>query len=111
MSWDVEYLPEVLKDLRELDGSQRKIVRKAIDKVSENPLPVSEGGLGKPLGNKHGNNLTGLLKIKLRSTGIRIVYKIIREDNNMIIIVIGVREENEVYDNAKQRATKYKLIP
>lgn len=109
MSWTVKYLPEALKDLRALDGSPRKLVRKAIDKVSENPLPVSEGGLGKPLGNKGDNNLTGLLKIKLRSAGIRIVYKIIRQDNDMIVIVIGAREDDEVYDIAKQRATKHNL--
>lgn len=109
MSWTVKYLPEAVKDLRNLDGSPRKLVRKAIDKVSENPLPASEGGLGKPLGNKGDNNLTGLLKIKLRSAGIRIVYKIIRQDNDMIIIVIGAREDDEVYDIAKQRAAKHNL--
>lgn len=109
MNWTVKYLPEALKDLRALDGSPRKLVRKAIDKVSENPLPVSEGGLGKPLRNKGGNNLTGLLKIKLRSAGIRIVYKNIRQDNDMIVIVIGAREDDEVYDIAKQRATKHNL--
>lgn len=103
MNWNVKYLPEAEEDLRKLDGSPRKIVRKAIKKVSENPLPVSEGGYGKPLGNKGGNNLTGLLKIKLRSAGIRIVYQIVREDKDMYIIVIGVREDDEVYDIAKQR--------
>ena len=45
MSWTVQYLPEAVKDLRALDGSPRKLVRK----VSQNPLPVSEGILGKPL--------------------------------------------------------------
>lgn len=109
MSWTVKYLPEAVKDLRKLDGRPRKLVRKAIDKVSENPLPVSEGGLGKPLGNKGDSNLTGLLKIKLRSAGIRIVYKVIRQDNDMIIIVIGARKDDEVYDIAKQRATKHNL--
>ncbi|MCD8100539.1 MAG: type II toxin-antitoxin system RelE/ParE family toxin [Oscillospiraceae bacterium] len=96
MSWEIKYLPEAVKDLRSLDGSPRKLVRKAIEKVSKNPLPISEGGLGNPLGNKGENNLTGLLKIKLRSSGIRIVYKLVRQDNNMLIIVIGAREDDEV---------------
>ena len=56
MSWDVEYIPEAETDMDRLDGSQRKMVLKAIDKVAKNPLPVDEGGYGKPLGNKHGNN-------------------------------------------------------
>ncbi len=109
MSWKINYLPEAVKDLRNLDGSQRKLVRKAIDKVSENPLPISEGGYGKPLGNRGNNNLTGLLKIKLRSAGIRVVYKIIRQDNDMMIIVIGAREDDEVYDIASKRVTKYDM--
>lgn len=109
MSWSVKYLPEATKDLSNLDGSVRKYVRKAIDKVSANPLPTSEGGLGKPLGNKSDNNLTGFQKIKLRATGIRVVYKVIRHENDMLVIVIGAREDDEVYDIASQRATKYNL--
>ena len=33
MSWDVKYLPEALEDLRKLDGSQKILIRKAIQKV------------------------------------------------------------------------------
>ncbi|MCD8223764.1 MAG: type II toxin-antitoxin system RelE/ParE family toxin [Clostridiales bacterium] len=109
MSWTVKYLPEAVKDLRSLDGNPRKFVRKAIAKVSENLLPASEGGFGKPLGNKNGNDLTGLLKIKLRSAGIRIVYKIISQDNDMVIIVIGARADDEVYDIAKQRIKRHNI--
>ena len=43
MKWEVKYLPEVLEDLRRLDGSQRILVLKAIEKVRENPLPDTEG--------------------------------------------------------------------
>ena len=72
--WKIDYHPEAKRELQELDGSQRKVVLKAIIKVSENPLPYTEGGYGKPLGNKSGNNLTGLLKIKLKGLGLRVVY-------------------------------------
>ena len=44
MNWSVSYLPEALEDFRKLDGSQKILVRKAIQKVSQNPLPESEGG-------------------------------------------------------------------
>ena len=33
MSWKLEYLPEAEKDLKDLDGSQRILVLKAIKKV------------------------------------------------------------------------------
>lgn len=78
MSWKVEYLPEAEKDLKGLDGSQRNLVLKAIKKVQQNPLPVDEQGYGKPLGNHNSTNLAGLLKIKLRSAGLRIVYQLER---------------------------------
>jgi mRNA interferase RelE/StbE len=104
MNWEVRYLPEAKEDFRKLDGSQRILVRKAIKKVSQNPLPVSEGGYGKPLGNKNSVNLTGLLKIKLRSAGIRIVYKLERSERGMIIVVIGVRADEEVYREAQNRS-------
>ena len=67
MNWNVKYLPEVLDDLRKLDGSQKILIRKAIQKVCQNPLPETEGGYGKLLGNKGSNNLSGFLKIKLRT--------------------------------------------
>jgi len=89
--------------LQKLDGSQRILVLKAIKKVRNNPLPQSEGGYGKPLGNKGGRNLTNLLKIKLKASGIRIVYSIIRQAEQMIIIVIGIREDEEVYNIAESR--------
>ena len=76
MNWKLEYLPEAEKDLKDLNGSQRILVLKAIKKVQQNPLPVAEQGYGKPLGNHSSTNLAGLLKIKLRSAGLRIVYQL-----------------------------------
>ncbi len=103
--WKIDYHPEAKRELKELDGFQRKVVLKAIIKVSENPLPYTEGGYGKPLGNKSGNNLTELLKIKLKGLGLRVVYKLMKAeaDTIMRIIVISVREDNEVYDIAAKR--------
>ena len=109
MNWITRFLPEADDDLNYLDGSVVKEVRKAIKKVGVNPLPVYEGGYGKPLGNKHGNDLTGLLKVKLAKVGIRIVYKLIRTETEMLIIVIGARADDEVYRTAKSRMKKYGL--
>lgn len=103
--WEIIYHAEAKRDLEVLDGSQQKIVLKAICKVSTNPQPFNEGGYGKPLGNKKGNNLTGLLKIKLKNLGLRVVYKLenIKSSNIMRIIVISVRKDNEVYSLAAKR--------
>ena len=105
-AWRVEFITEAKKDMESLDRSQRLQVQKAIHKVSTNPLPQNEGGYGKPLGNKYSNNLTGLLKIKLVKLGIRVVYKLIRTDEMMKIIVIAARADDEVYDIASMRIDK-----
>ena len=101
--WIDRYHPEAKKDIDRLDGSQKIAVRKAITKILQNPLPQSEGGYGKPLGKKFGDNLTGLLKVKLKKEGLRIVYRLIRTDNIMYILVVGVRSDNEIYHIATKR--------
>ena len=109
MTWELEYLPEALEDLQSLDNSIRQPVIKDIKKVQKNPVSKEEGGYGTPLGNKEGNNLTGLFKIKFLKYGIRVVYKLIRQDNIMKIIVISARAENKVYATAGNRCKKNEL--
>ena len=105
MKWSIESLTEVEKDIGQLDKSQRDQVFKLIDRVSRNPLPASEGGYGKPLS----GNLAGCLKIKLRAAGLRAVYKLERTEAAMLVIVVGVRADEEVYDLAEKRIRKYSL--
>ena len=109
MKWSLAYLPEAVKDIKKLSGNQQILVLKAIKKVQGNPLSVYEGGYGKPLGNKGSHKLSGFLKIKLRDAGIRVVYKLIKTDTQMLIIVVGARADNEVYDIADKRIQKHGL--
>ena len=109
MNWNLDYLPDARKDINGLSRTQQILVTKAIKKVKTNPLPQSEGGYGKPLGHKHGTNLTNMLKIKLRDAGIRVVYKLVRTETKMLVIVVGVREDEEVYEIAERRRIKYDL--
>ena len=106
--WEIKYHPEAQKELDKLDGSVRKIVFAGIKKVSSNPVSQYEGGYGKPLGNKAGNDLIGYFKIKYRKIGIRVVYKLIIEEKKdgskeMYILVISARADNEVYNLAGAR--------
>lgn len=109
MNWEVRYLPEVLVDFRALDGSQRILVKKAIEKVRTNPLPDTEGGYGKRLGNKDHTQLAGFLKVKLRGAGLRIVYQLVRKKDSMVLVVIGAREYDEVYHIAHKRIQGHNL--
>lgn len=94
------------KDLAKLKEPSRSHVLKAIRKVSSNPLPFTEGGYGQPLGNEHTSRLTGLYKIKLKKDGICVVYRIVRTENIMRIIVISIRYDETVYRLASQRVTQ-----
>ena len=101
MEWEIEYTKEAVKDLQSLDNSQQLQVLKAIKKVSANPLPNSEGGYGKPLGNQISGKLAGYMKIKLLTLGLRVVYGIKRGDNIMQIIIILIRDDATVYKMAQ----------
>ena len=109
MTWSVEFLEEAKKDMKKLERSASIQVLKGIQKVSRNPLPVQEGGYGKPLGNKNGANLTNLLKIKFRDLGIRVVYKVERVEDVMKIIVVSARTDEQVYREAAKRREKNEL--
>ena len=109
MKWEVLYLPEALDDFRSLDGSQRRLINKAIEKLKLNPLAETEGGYGKWLGNRSGTNLSGFLKVKLRGAGLRIVYQLLRIEDRVLIVVIGAREDSEVYDIANKRIKQHDL--
>ena len=103
MNWAIDYIPEARKDIKNLDNSQWLSLRRAIEKVRQNPLPDYEGGYGKPLGNKGNINLSGCLKIKLKASGLRAVYRLIRTETTMQMIVIGLRKDEEVYKTAEKR--------
>jgi len=96
MSYTIDYSTEAKQDLKGFNKSQENQIVKAVRRVAKNPLPQSEGGHGKPLGNRQGRNLTGLLKIKLKKLGIRVVYKLLRlMGHNMVYCLLllskGVR--------------------
>lgn len=109
MTWAIDLLPEARDDLKKLDGSQKVLVTKAIEKVWQNPLPANEGGYGKPLGSRNDTDLAGCFKIKLKNAGLRIVYKLVRTEDMMLVIVIGARADAAVYQMAQYRIEKYDL--
>jgi len=107
MAWGIDYHDKALKDLAGLTKDVNARVIKAINKVAQNPLPQSEGGYGKPLGNRQSSKLAGCMKIKLKSIGIRVVYQLVRVDSVMKIVVVSVRDDNEVYKEAERRINNF----
>ena len=91
--------PAAIEDFSALDGTQKIEVYKALIKVAKNPQPRPKG-YGKPLG----KDLASYMKIKLRDSGIRIIYRLEpHESDNMNIYIIGMRSDSEVYNDILRR--------
>ena len=109
MRYQINFLPEAIDDMKKLNHSVHPQVAKGIQKVSENPVSIHQGGYGKLLGNKDGISLSGLYKIKFRGIGIRVLYSLEEHDGIMNIIVVSVRADNQVYQEAAKRRNKHGL--
>jgi len=97
MSYKLKVKEEVEKDLSKLSTSQRMLVYKQFKKLQSAPE------LGDFLGNKSGYNLSGLRKLYVDKKKIRIVYQIIESQIIVEVIVVGKREDMEVYQKAWER--------
>jgi mRNA interferase RelE/StbE len=103
MNFDIQFIPEAAEDYTSLDGSIKKQVNGKIDKLKENPF------IGEALGNKNNIDLTGYYKIYVAKKAYRIVYRIIKNEIEIIEIWgIGKRDKMEIYKIIGQRISKRK---
>lgn len=93
MSYNLEFREEALKEWKKLNESIQLQFKKKIRKVLENPRIPKNKLSGHP--NRY--------KIKLRSIGYRLVYEVIDDEVIVLVIAVGKRENNAVYDNASTR--------
>jgi mRNA interferase RelE/StbE len=54
--------------------------------------------------------MADLFKIKLKKSGLRIIYKLVRTKETMLVIIVGARADNEVYIEADTRAKKHQPL-
>ncbi len=88
MIYDLEFLKPALKEWRKLDKKIRSQFKNKLKKRLKNPHVASD----KLSGAKN------MYKIKLRSSGYRLVYRVIDKEIVVLVIAIGKREKNYVYD-------------
>lgn len=93
MSYELEFLEEALVEWNKLNSSVKQPLKKKLMKVLENPRIPKNKLSGHP--NRY--------KIKLRSIGYRLVYEVIDDEVIVLVIAIGKRENNSVYDSADIR--------
>lgn len=93
MSFELAFLEEALKEWKKLDGNTRNIFKTKLEARLANPRV--------PSAQLHGH--TDRYKIKLRSLGYRMVYEVRDKSLIVLVVAIGKRERNAVYEAAAKR--------
>ena len=94
----IEFIQEAAIEYKSLDGSLKVMVDKILAKLEKNPL------LGKELGNRNNIDLTGYYKLYFDKKRYRIVYRIIKNEIEIIEIWgIGKRDKMEIYNAIDKR--------
>ncbi|HIB1903641.1 TPA: type II toxin-antitoxin system RelE family toxin [Enterococcus faecium] len=95
MSYQIKYTHASKKDYEKLDNSQKLQVRKSLKKLEELGLQAGQSLRGK---------LADCKKIKHKKLGLRVIFKQSDLGIEIIeIVVIGKRDEKEVYREAEKR--------
>jgi mRNA interferase RelE/StbE len=93
MTYELEFSEKAWKEWKKLGTSLRDQFKKKLLERLENPHVPADRLTG--LGNAY--------KIKLRSAGYRMVYRVMDEVLVVTVIAVGKRERGDVYKNAVDR--------
>jgi len=93
MTYNLKFVPSALKEWEKLGETVRKEFKKALQKRLVNPrIPKQKFS---------GHN--DVYKIKLRSAGYRLVYEVIEKEIIVLVLAVGKRDKDEVYDKLSKR--------
>jgi len=93
MSYSLEFKPKALKEWKKLDHSIKMQFHKKLKERLENPhVPHSKL-----------SGFKSVYKIKLRSSGFRLVYEVIEEKVVVMVLTVGKREDGAVYRDLEKR--------
>ena len=93
MSYELGFLQDALKEWRKLDSTTRQQFKGKLAERLVNPRVPS----AKLSGHKD------RYKIKLRSAGYRLVYEVRNSEVIVVVVAVGKRERNAVYQAAAKR--------
>ncbi len=94
MPYRLKFLPTALKEWEKLDNSLRNQFKKKLKERMISPHVKADLLRGFP---NH-------YKIKLRTSGYRLVYQVLDADISVVVIVIGRRNKNKVYKTLSSRS-------
>ena len=93
MSYTVKFREDALKEWQKLDKAIQQQFAKKLKKCCENPHIPSAKLRG----------IKDCYKIKLRTSGFRLVYQVIDDVLVIAVVAVGKREHSEVYQLASAR--------
>ncbi|MCC5849727.1 MAG: type II toxin-antitoxin system RelE/ParE family toxin [Verrucomicrobia bacterium] len=93
MTYDLKFLPSALKEWKKLGATVKDQFKKKLEERMGEPEVPADRLRG------HKN----FYKIKLRSSGYRLVYEVEKEEITIYVIAVGKRENKSVYRNADKR--------
>ena len=93
MSYGLEFLEVALNEWRRLDASLKRQLQKKLQSRLENPAIPSAALRG----------MAHCYKIKLRASGIRLVYQVIEERLVVLVVSVGKRDRSKAYKDAMDR--------
>lgn len=86
-------MPSALKEWQKLDNSIKAQFKKKLSEHLENPKVTKDKLRG----------YEDVYKIKLRDVGYRLVYQVKDSEIVVLVLVVGKRENNEVYETLKNK--------
>ena len=93
MIYDLKFLPTALKDWEKLDFAIRQQFKKKLAERLAHPQVPSAQLRG----------FRNHYKIKLRSLGYRLVYEVCQREIVVLVIAVGKREKNWIYQKVRDR--------
>ena len=88
MSYKLSFHPKALKEFKQLNYSISEQFKKKIAQRLENPRVEKDKLSG----------FDDVYKIKLRAAGFRLAYKVEDENITVIVLAVGKRENNKIYN-------------
>ena len=96
MSYKLKFLPSALKEWNKIGSTICEQLKKKLRERLEEPEV--------PADRLHG--FQNHYKIKLRSSGYRLVYEVEKQSISVLVITVGKRERSSVYIKAAQRTKR-----
>lgn len=93
MTYNLEFKPQALKEWKKLDSTIKEQFKKKLKERLENPKVPKDKLAG----------YENVYKIKLKDVGYRLAYEVKDEEIVVLVLSVGKREKNRIYDNLKYR--------